>query len=87
MAFVPHTREDRELMMQAVGVGDIKELFTDIPEARRFPDLELPPPLSEPEVLAELAQMAGRNWNLDQHVCFLGAGRTTTSFPVWSSTC
>jgi glycine dehydrogenase subunit 1 len=74
MAFVPHTREDRELMMQAVGVGDIKELFTDIPEARRFPDLELPPPLSEPEVLAELAQMAGRNWNLDQHACFLGAG-------------
>lgn len=74
MPFVPHTADDRETMLRRVGVASVEELFLDVPEARRFPKLELPPPLSEPEVLAELAQLAHRNWNLDQHPCFLGAG-------------
>jgi len=74
MAFIPHTDADREAMMRAVGVAGVEDLFLDVPAAKRFPKLNLPEPLSESEVLAELAEMADRNSSLDRHPCFLGAG-------------
>ena len=42
MTFNPHTTEDREEMLAAVGVADIDDLFVAIPEAVRFPTLDLP---------------------------------------------
>lgn len=74
MAFIPHTDADREAMMRAAGVAGVEDLFLDVPAAKRFPKLNLPEPLSESEVLAELAEMADRNSSLDRHPCFLGAG-------------
>ncbi|MHB0876856.1 MAG: aminomethyl-transferring glycine dehydrogenase subunit GcvPA [Anaerolineae bacterium] len=74
MGYVPHTERDRREMLATVGVGSIEELFLDVPEAVRFPAVDLPAPLSEPEVLAEMAGMAGKNWDAGHHPCFLGAG-------------
>lgn len=74
MAFIPHTAADRETMLRAIGVSSVEELFLDVPAGKRFPKLDLPEPLSEAEILAELAAMADGNSSLDRHPCFLGAG-------------
>lgn len=74
MSYVPHTDADREQMLAAIGVDAIADLFTDIPEALRFPDLRLPAPLSEQEVRARLNELAEANSHTGQLASFLGAG-------------
>ena len=80
--FTPHTNAEREAMLQAIGVESINDLFHDIPEAHRFPALNLPPPLTEMEALAELqGYAAGNNTNQDL-ICFLGAGAYNHYIPA-----
>ncbi len=74
MSYVPHTEADRARMLEAIGVGRIEDLFEDIPEGLRFPELRLPPPRSEQEVRARLAELAGANTHAGQLPSFLGAG-------------
>ena len=62
-------------MLRTIGVASVEELFCDIPEELRFKGrLDLPPGLSEPELLAHLRELAGKNRHLDQLVCFAGGG-------------
>ena len=52
MSFLSLTDADREEMLAAIGVDSIEALFRDIPEGLRFQgELDLPPALSEPELL------------------------------------
>jgi len=74
MSYVPHTAADREQMLAAIGVDTIAELFKDIPEGLRFPELRLPAPLSEQEVRARLGELAEANSHTGQLASFLGAG-------------
>jgi len=74
MVFTPHTEAERQQMLEAVGVGNLEDLFADIPERHRYPHLELPPPLSEMEVMAELQTLAGANLDTLDTPTFLGAG-------------
>jgi glycine dehydrogenase subunit 1 len=72
MSYSPHTAADRERMLAAIGVGSVDDLFADIPAAVRATGFDLPAPLSEQEVRAELSRLAGRN--RIPRVSFLGAG-------------
>ncbi len=74
MQYAPHTDAEVAAMLQAIGVASVEELFTDVPHAHRFPRLDLPDGLSEPEVAAAFRDLADRNSALDRHSCFLGAG-------------
>jgi len=74
VSYVPHTDADLNAMLKAIGAGSVEELFTDIPDSVRNPVIELPPPLSEMEVLRELRHMSESNADLDHYACFLGAG-------------
>lgn len=74
MSYVPHTAADREKMLGDIGVADTADLFTDIPEQLRFPQLRLPGPMSEQAVRARLAELAQRNRHTGQVASFLGAG-------------
>lgn len=74
MTYIPHTDADRKAMLQAIGVQSIEDLFADIPEGVRFPQLDLPGPLSEMEVMQELAELAASNAEVGRYPCFLGAG-------------
>ncbi|MCO6452285.1 MAG: aminomethyl-transferring glycine dehydrogenase subunit GcvPA [Caldilineales bacterium] len=74
MRFNPHSDDDRKSMLETIGAPDVAALFSDIPAAHRFPRLELPPALTEMEVVREVQAMAAENANLGQFACFLGAG-------------
>ena len=72
--FTPHTKADVEAMLKTIGVGKVEDLFTVVPEQHRFPDLNLPKPLSEMEAAAELDSIASANATTRDFICFLGAG-------------
>jgi glycine dehydrogenase subunit 1 len=61
-------------MLAAIGVRSIEDLFADVPQDTRFPDLDLPPPLSEIDARKELELLAGINLTAAESACFLGAG-------------
>ena len=75
MAYFPHTDQDRDDMLEALGLDSIEELFTCIPEEIRLGrDLDLPKLASEPEIIKEMGSMAARNARMDNRPSFLGAG-------------
>jgi glycine cleavage system P protein (glycine dehydrogenase) subunit 1 len=74
MTFNPHTPADREEMLAAIGVDSLDQLFEAIPEAVRFPELDLPRLLTEMEAAARLQQLASRNIFPTNGNTFLGAG-------------
>jgi glycine dehydrogenase subunit 1 len=74
MPFLPHTDTERAEMLRALGVEKTEDLFSAVPEAKRFPDLNLPDPVSEPEVLAEMRYLADADAQAQATACFLGAG-------------
>lgn len=74
MPYIANTDAERADMLAAVGVKRIEDLFGDVPEAYRFPTLNLPEPLSELEILRELAALSQENDHLEELSSFLGAG-------------
>jgi glycine dehydrogenase subunit 1 len=73
--FLSLTDDDRAAMLAAIGVESVDELFRDIPGSVRLRhDLDLEPPLSEPEVVAHLGELAARNVSVGGELSFLGAG-------------
>jgi glycine dehydrogenase subunit 1 len=74
MSYVPHTDQERDEMLAAIGVARMEDLFADVPAAVRFPALKLPPPISEIEIMRELQGLAARNFPVDPALSFLGAG-------------
>ncbi len=74
MSYIPHTAADRQAMLAAIGVESIEDLFDAVPEKYRFPELALPDPLSEMEVLAELQGLQAANASAQEFPLFLGAG-------------
>lgn len=74
MTYTPHTDDEIRRMLGAVGVDTLEALFADVPERVRFPRLDLPGPLSEMELAAELRRLAALNDGVERMPCFLGAG-------------
>ena len=74
MTYVANTSADRQAMLETIGVESVEALFDMVPEAVRFPALNLPRPLSEMEVLGELGRMADNNVDANHYAWFMGAG-------------
>ena len=72
--FTPHTKDDLKAMLETIGVSEIDELFNCLPGEHMHPNLELPPALTEMEVLTELQDIAWANDSAHELVSFLGAG-------------
>ncbi len=73
-SYLPHTEAQRREMMAAIGVSSADELFADIPDAFRNPDIALPPALTELELLLEIGGLAKRNAVPGEVPCFVGGG-------------
>jgi glycine dehydrogenase subunit 1 len=74
MSYVPLTDAGRAEMLREIGVSSVDELFVDIPPEHRYPAIEIPPPMSELEVLRELRRLSEKNLDLEHTLSFLGAG-------------
>ena len=72
MPFVPHTNEDERIMLDAIGVKSIEDLFDEIPGERRAGELQqTPKSRSEMELLRLMNERARRD---EVSLSFLGAG-------------
>jgi glycine dehydrogenase subunit 1 len=80
--FVPHTEIEREEMLKTIGVEKIEDLFTDVPEGYRFPELKLPAGLSEMEMMNNLQEISTGNASTRDLICFLGAGAYNHYIPA-----
>ncbi|HZB96476.1 MAG TPA: glycine dehydrogenase, partial [Herpetosiphonaceae bacterium] len=72
--YISNTDKDREAMLQMIGARSVTELFDVVPADVRFPELQLPAPLSEAELMRELRKLSGRNADTLSSLSFLGAG-------------
>jgi glycine dehydrogenase subunit 1 len=75
MTYIPISPNERDAMLKTVGVKSLDDLFDAVPKKHRFPELDLPPALTEMEAAALLSEMATTNENVREHmISFLGAG-------------
>jgi glycine dehydrogenase subunit 1 len=83
MTYIPHSPQERDEMLAAIGVKSLEVLFKDVPAKYRFPKLDLPPALSEMEAAAELSELSIGNENIRTDlVSFLGAGAYNHYIPA-----
>jgi glycine dehydrogenase subunit 1 len=73
--YIPNTQEDEKLMLQSMGMKDLDDLYSDIPENLKLKrELNIGEPKSELEVRKCINKLANKNLNTEDLVCFLGAG-------------
>ena len=71
MGFVPHTLEEIREMLDAIGVSSISDLFQSIPADLRAASFNLPPGMSEFEMLDRMRELAAKDIRI---VPFVGGG-------------
>lgn len=80
--FIPHSPKETEEMLQTVGIKSMDQLFDSVPTSYRFPELNLPPGLTEMEIVGQLREMAEANESVQELMCFLGAGAYNHFIPA-----
>jgi len=81
--FIPHTPDETDAMLAAIGVRSIEDLFDEIPARLQVAGLPgVPAGLSEAEITRVMRERAARNV---PSLCFLGAGAYEHHIPaaVW----
>lgn len=74
MVYTPNTEAQRQEMLAAMGLSSIDDLYVEVPKEVLNHPIELPTPLSEPELVAEMRALSEKNANAQQYALFLGAG-------------
>ena len=70
--YIPHTEEDIQQMLDAIGMKTLDDLYADVPQDFIYRDeYALPDSMSEEEVRRHFESLAARN---EQMVCFAGQG-------------
>lgn len=70
-----HTGSDVQAMLEVMGLSSVEQLFADVPaQVRLRRDLDLPPALSEWELMRDVRAMADKNSTTLTHASFLGGG-------------
>ena len=74
MVYTPNTEAQRQEMIEAMGLKTLEDLYREVPPAVRDPKIDLPAPLSEPELLGEMRRLSELNADAAHYATFLGAG-------------
>jgi glycine dehydrogenase subunit 1 len=83
MPFIPHTEQDVQEMLDAIGVSSIEDLFDEIPPQLRAGELtQVPEALTEMEMMRRMRERSAQD---DGALCFIGAGAYEHHIPaaVW----
>ena len=86
MPFIPHTEQEIDEMLEAIGIKDTDELFEEIPSHLKISGLEgIPQGMTEMEISRLMQKRAAQNKDA---VCFIGAGAYEHHIPaaVWQLT-
>lgn len=70
--FTPHTDDETRQMLNAIGIGSVGELFTDIPSALKPKSFDLPAGMTENEAAAFFNRLSRRNRT--DYLSFIGGG-------------
>ena len=82
MTYIPISPTERDAMLKTIGVKSLDDLFKDVPAKHRFPELDLPPALTEMEAAQELQELSDSNESTRDLVSFLGAGAYNHYIPA-----
>lgn len=83
MSYIPHTDDDIRAMLEYLGYDSVDKLFRDIPAKARFKKERLMTEgLSEPEVMAAMKKLSGKNKTSDDYTCFMGGGSYDRFIPA-----
>ncbi len=75
MAYIANTPDDTRLMLSAIGLDSLEQLFDLIPpDVRQKTSLRVPPAFTELELTDHIGAILALNRGADQRVCFLGGG-------------
>jgi glycine dehydrogenase subunit 1 len=75
MAYIANTPEDVRVMLGAIGLDSLDQLFDMIPPEYRLRRLlDIPEALGEMDLTAQVGGLIGRNAGADVRPCFLGGG-------------
>jgi glycine dehydrogenase subunit 1 len=83
MPYIPHTPDDTQTMLKAIGVEELQTLFDEIPSSLQYAGFQnMPEGLSEMDMLKDAHYLANKNRN---GICFIGAGCYEHHIPaaVW----
>ena len=61
MVYTPNTEAQRQEMLSAMGLNSLDELYREVPPQVLNPKIDLPAPLSEPELTAEMRKLSELN--------------------------
>ncbi len=75
MDYTQLTVQDTREMLATIGADRVEDLFQGIPESARLDrPLDLPPAMTEMELLSDLQRLGAANRTCDEAICFLGGG-------------
>jgi len=74
MRYFPLTDPEREEMKKAIGIKDIKELFSDIPRGKSYFPLDNVPSMLHEDQLIDTFNAYGKENKFGQYTSFLGGG-------------
>ena len=75
MDYTSLSPDQRDEMLQTIGVESVDELFAVIPERARLDEpLDLPKAASELEIQREVTELSGNNFGANHGPCFIGGG-------------
>src|SRR6476469_1251623 len=74
MPYIPTTDADRLAMLASLGLAQMADLYRDVPAQVLDPPIDLPAPLSESEIMAEMRRLSDKNCDATRYATFLGAG-------------
>src|SRR3954471_1010093 len=83
MAYIANTPDDARVMLAAIGLDSLDQLFDMIPpEYRLRRPLEIPEALCELELTRQVGALLARNVGADARPCFLGGGSYAHFIPA-----
>ncbi len=82
MAYLPNAAEEQQAMLGALGYSHLDDLFAQVPDGLRLKTIDLPPPLSEVELVQYFFELGKLNKRVAPPDNFLGAGASRRYSPA-----
>jgi len=82
VSYLPNAASERAEMLKVLELERIEDLFRQIPERLRLDHVDLPEPLSEPELVQYFRELGRQNIRIAPSHSFLGAGASRRFSPA-----